>query len=146
MRGYYHRCRPEKLAMVCEADRVSPRLDAGRFSRPDVEGPAQLADQRGVLEDKGDRLHESNEGARQHGVDDVVGNRLDLREAVVRRHVHQLVLSHPDLTRGVSQAPPERADRALEENLRVPEVGLEEQELSTRLEQAVDLLEIQPVG
>src|SRR5690349_8659577 len=120
--------------------------EGGGLSSPDIQGPTELADEGGVLEHEGDRLHESNERARQHRMDDVVGDRLDVREAMVGRHVHQLVLSHPDLAGGIPEAASEGAHRPLEHDLRVPEVGFEEEDLTARLEEAVDVPEIEAVG
>src|SRR4029453_5534168 len=103
---YHHRRRPEELAMASEIDPRSVGFGHGRLPRPDVESPAQLTDQRRMLEQEGDRLDGSNERARQQGMDDVEGNRLHMREALMRGHVHQLVLAQADLAGGGSQAAP----------------------------------------
>jgi hypothetical protein len=69
-------------------------------------------------------------------VNDVVGD-VDLHETLSRGFAEEAVAAQADLARRLAGRTTDRADRVLDQPIRVPEVGLEEQELPAWLEQAM---------
>src|SRR5262249_37733184 len=101
-----------------------------RLLRPDVEGAAQLTNERSVLQHETEGTHDRKEWPGRAWMHDVIGDDVDVRKPLVRRHLHQAVLAHSYLTASLACPPPKRRYGVFEKDLRVPVVGLEEQELA----------------
>ena len=114
-----------------------PRAPHARLSRPDVERPAEVAHGRHPLEEIGGRLDRGNQLRRRARMEDVVGDDLELDVARARCVLYELPAPHADLALGVPRPAPDRSYHRLHEDLRVPEVRLEEEQLTARLQQSV---------
>ncbi len=134
--------RSMEARVLGEVDGRPPPSRRAPLGRPDVERPAGLAHPGQVLEHERGLLDRRDQSLRRASVHDVVGDDLDLREALMRRGLHQPVLAHPDLTARVPRPASHRRDQALREHLRVPVVRLEEQQLAAGLEHPVDVPEV----
>ena len=75
---------------------------------------------------------------RRTGMNNVVGDNIDIHKSVMRGDLHQLELAHCRETRRLPN--PSRRQSALGNCLGIPIVGLKEQDLPTRLQQAIDRL------
>jgi hypothetical protein len=95
-----------------------------------------------VFQEERHRLQRADQKLGREGVHDVVRNDFKVRKALVRRHIHELVLSQAYLTRGIAAPAAQSGNHVFQQHLRIPIVRLEKQHLATRLEQTVQDLQI----
>ena len=76
------------------------------------------------------------------GMDDIKRHNFNFSEALAGRHLHEIVLSHRDLTPRMPRPLPDCRHYILHEDLRVPMIGLEKEQLPPGFQQAVENAEV----
>ena len=109
---------------------------------PDVQRAAGLPESRDMLENECGLLDGGHQMFRCPWMNDVVRNDLDIRESLMGGRLHQPVFPHADLAACVARPAPECRHQALDEDLRIPVVGLEEEQPPPWLEEPVDLPQV----